>query len=129
MPVKKFQLVHPEGEPDDPIQFALEDRTFTCLSDLPVAATHALVSFASPIRGAIAFIRGALIANDEDAFDEMLARKDVLITEDVLMDVLDYVSGRYTARPTQRPISLPDGGSPTNDGAPASSPFGGDASP
>lgn len=121
MPIKKFPL-NPPNPSDDPIQFALGDETFTCLDDLPAAAIHALVSYASPVRGAVAFLRGALIANDEDRFDAALASKKLIVGEDTLLDVLKYVSEQYGSRPTRRSSSSQDGPLTTNDGSPGSSP-------
>ncbi len=120
MPTKRFDLVKPTTD-TDPIGFFLGEHPFTCLSDLPVAATHALVSYASPVRGAFAFLRGALIAEDEDRFDEVVASKTELVTEEVLMDVLRYVSSEFGARPTRRSASSQAGPLTTSDGSPDSS--------
>lgn len=122
MPVKKFPLEPPDADAD-PIQFALGDELFTCLPSAPAVAVHALVSYPSPIRGTFAFIRGVLVADDEDRFDAYLARKDVLVDEDTLMDVLRYLSSEYGARPTRRSSSSQDGPLTTSDGSPGSSPF------
>lgn len=123
MPAKKFDL-NPPAPDDDPIRFALGDEWFTCLPDMPAAAVYALVSHTSPVRGAITFIRGALVADDEDRFDATLARKDFIVDEDTLMGVLRFVSESYGARPTLRSTSSQDGPLTTSDGSPASSASG-----
>jgi hypothetical protein len=124
MPLKKFALVDPNdyGD-DDPIRFQLGDEPpFTCLPDVPAAAIHALVT-RGPTDGMFAFLRGALIADDEDRFDALLARKDVLVDDGTLNAVLSYVSEAFTNRPTRRSSSSQDGPLTTNDGSPGSSPL------
>lgn len=120
MPLKKFPLTPPDPD-GEPIQFQLGDEPpFTCLPDLPAAAIHALVSN-GPTVGMFAFLRGALVADDEDRFDETLARKDRVVTDDVLNDVLRYVSESYGQRPTRRSSSSQDGPLTTSAGSPAPS--------
>lgn len=121
MPPKRFPLITAADHDDEPPTFALGDHTFTCLPVAPAAAVHALVA-SRPTLGAMAFIRGVLVAEDEDRFDELIARKDVIVDEPTLGDVLRYLSTEYAARPTRRSSSSQDGPPTTNDGSPAGSP-------
>lgn len=119
MPLKKFPL-EPAKRAEDPIQFALGDQTFTCLDEAPAVAIHAL-GMRSAVASTFAFIRGVLVPEDEDRFDRYVARKDIIVGEEVLGDVLRYLSGEYAARPTRRSTSSLGGPLSTNDGSEDSS--------
>lgn len=117
---KKRYSLDIEPRSDEPIGFFLGDEEFTCLDDAPAVAKYALLT-SGPIVGTLTFIRGVLIAEDEDRFDELLGRKDVIVTDVVLAAVLGDLQEVYTGRPTRRPSSSPGGPQATNDGSPGSS--------
>ena len=109
MPKRVFDL--PSTERPEPIEFSIADVDYECLDDLPAQAVYLLSTLGDPIAETIAFIRGCLAPGYEDRFDEQLARKGrgQVVTQDVLSDVLDYLIGAYSNRPTPPPESSPGG--------------------
>lgn len=120
MPLIKRYAIEGPARSEDPIQFALGDEVFTCLDEVPAAASYALV-VGGLVVATLDYIRGVLVAEDEDRFDELLRRKDVVVTQSVLSEVLTDLVAVYTARPTRRPANSVGGPQPTSTESPGSS--------
>lgn len=113
---KSFRAAEPTEEP---LEFELAGVTFHCFAQAPARAAIALATLqqnAAPTVAAAAYITECLLSDgDAVAFDDLLKRRDVLITGRELGDVVEWLAEQYAARPTT-PLSASASGLPTDGG-------------
>lgn len=113
MPKRVFSLE--VAERDEPVEFQLGDVLYRCVDEPPAGALFALMT-SGAVTGTIRFIEGVIVDEQTATFREQLSRKGrgQIVTEHVLADVLTYLTGEYTDRPTPPPESSPGGRQATN---------------
>lgn len=71
----------------------------------------------------VSFLRDALPESEARRFMELVYDKNRLVKLETLAEVVEYLGGRYTGRPTGAPASSSGGGAPTAAGAQAGAPW------
>lgn len=114
MPRPVFELPATDTD-DDPIEFQMGAVLYRCVDDLPATAVYALATSGAVV-GAVRFIRGCVLPEFEDTFDAQLDEKarGKVVTDQVLAQVLKYLTRTYTGRPTTPPENWPGGRQVTN---------------
>lgn len=117
MAAKNKDFGSPVPSSDEPITFQLYGETFRCV---PAMQGFAMVKFmvdasAEEDVGAnasaiIDILNYALVASDRERFTAMAESEDRIIPLDTLTEIMDWLVEQYTGRPTQQPVSSPDGG-------------------
>jgi len=93
----------------DPIEFELNDQTFSCKPALQGAVLLEFVSKADSENGGAAagalysFFEDAMEPNEYVRFMDYLKSPDVIIDMETIGDIAGWLVEQYTARPTQGP--------------------------
>lgn len=102
--------------PDAPASFDLDGEKFTCREALDAAAMYELGRRDLPATvAAVNFVKLCLVDDAEaERFESALyaARDDAVVDEELLREIVRYIIGTLTARPTMR-SSGSAGGPPT----------------
>ena len=89
-------------------------QTFHCLAQPPggfvaeLFGARASTGFYA-IAAAARFVRGCLVAQDEEAWDEIIRSKDSIVPYQRIAEILDFLAEAYIGRPTTPPSGSPDG--------------------
>lgn len=117
MPRKTFKVG--AAEPDEPIEFELawedgdgkpQTRIFRCVGDLRGGALVDVNEATNETEACVTIIRGALVADDIDAFDRLIRSPDVVVTGGQLADVFNWLLEVYGRGPFGKSPGSSDGG-------------------
>lgn len=107
MPAKDFDAARRERLRErEPLQFTLQDVTYTCLSVIPVGDALDLADAPDADAGAAfvaaicGFIDKILIDEDRPKFAEAIRRRDDPVDPLTLLEIVEWLSEEYVARPT-----------------------------
>lgn len=103
------------GEDDKGPTFDLAGRKLVCLPVLPVAAQQLLRREGLPIRELVAFVEATLTDSSVVLFRDALADKTQIVDEDLLADVVMWLTEEYAQRPSVPPSDSSDGRPTTTD--------------
>lgn len=111
---KVFDAEKKKGKKPDPVKFSLAGEEFECLPALPAGVVADLPEMIST-RALIGFIKGVLIDGDDERFEEAIHRRDVIVTQDHITDVFNWLCEVYGDRPTVPSKDSANGAGPTGD--------------
>lgn len=93
----------PELLRDDWIE--VDGDRFQLLADIPICVVETWVNAAATVSSRMALIRGCLRDTDQGRFDDAVAR--ARLVRDRTEEMLSFVLGVYSDRPTQQPAGSP----------------------
>lgn len=109
--------------------FSVNGQKFRCIASPPHGFIADLIESRQgnfyPAAVMRNFIRGALVAEDEPAWNELQYAKDgdaAVVDLDLLGDIFRHLTEEFFQRPTQPPSGSPDGRNSTEDTSTADSP-------
>lgn len=112
------------------VTFEIGDEKFTCIpnSKIPAGALRRLSTDAWTVTHTCNFIEGILVDKDNpkdstptqiERFRRTLERKDVVVDGELLSDIVVWLIGAVTARPTKSPSGSAGGAKNTKTGSKA----------
>lgn len=116
MPKKSWDTFVPPR--DEPIEFALNGRTFHCADEIPAGAFRALSSWSTTTGAALDFIECCLRTDElVQAWREITADRTRPVPKETVLEIMQWLTEKYTLRPTLSPSDSAPGPQATSNGS------------